>query len=82
MARLGCSPETVDEYGDSVEDVAAREAFNSRLEASYMDSVAHDCLSYGGGPKRRSTTMWKVMEYLPFRRMDMQRDGSWKAVCW
>lgn len=22
------------------------------------------------------------MEYLPFRRMDLQEDGSWKAIIW
>ena len=29
-----------------------------------------------------TVAMWKIMEYLPFRRMDLQEDGSWKAIRW
>src|SRR5207245_879342 len=25
---------------------------------------------------------WKIMEYLPFRRMDLRPDGSWKPIRW
>ncbi|KAI9695136.1 MAG: hypothetical protein M1820_008904 [Bogoriella megaspora] len=25
---------------------------------------------------------WNIMEYLPFRRMDLQADGSWKSINW
>ena len=25
---------------------------------------------------------WRIMEFLPFRRMDLQPDGSWKSIRW
>ena len=25
---------------------------------------------------------WNIMEYLPFRRMDLQEDSTWKAIRW
>ncbi|KAI5851522.1 hypothetical protein DFP73DRAFT_472225 [Morchella snyderi] len=43
----------------------------------------HDCLRYpSGGLTFTGTLGWKVMEYLPFRRMDLQPDGSWKPIIW
>lgn len=38
--------------------------------------LLHDCVSFF------SMVCWHTMEYLPFRRMDVQPDGSWKAVRW
>ncbi|CAM1503191.1 Fc.00g079670.m01.CDS01 [Cosmosporella sp. VM-42] len=42
----------------------------------------HDSLSYGQGLGHMAVTAWKFMEYLPFRRMDLQGDGSWKPIRW
>lgn len=42
----------------------------------------HDCLSRDCGMSLASVLAWKVMEYLPFRRMDLQSDGSWKPIRW
>lgn len=42
----------------------------------------HDSLAYGGGLAWPSVLAWKVMEYLPFRRMDLCSDGSWKPIRW
>ncbi|OIW26966.1 hypothetical protein CONLIGDRAFT_707645 [Coniochaeta ligniaria NRRL 30616] len=42
----------------------------------------HDSLSYGGGLSRSSVLAWKIMEYLPFRRMDLRSDGSWAPIRW
>ncbi|ETI23807.1 hypothetical protein G647_05613 [Cladophialophora carrionii CBS 160.54] len=81
MARLGCSPHAVDEFGERIEDTTTRQAFIERLESSFTDSVAHDCLQFGSGLPRGTVSFWKMMEYLPFRRMDLQ-DGKWKAIRW
>jgi len=81
MARLGCSLDAVDEFGERIEDDAARKEFLQRLENCFTDSVAHDCLQFGGGLPRSTVSFWKMMEYLPFRRMDLQ-DGKWKAIRW
>jgi hypothetical protein len=29
-----------------------------------------------------SVISWRIMEWLPFRRMDLQSDGSWKPISW
>lgn len=52
------------------------------LEDSYAHGVGHDSLEHGKGASRSTVTMWKTMEYLPFQRMDLQPDGSWKAIRW
>ena len=81
MARLGCSPDAIDEFGERIEDTTTREAFLENLQKCYTDSVAHDSLVFGGGLTRSAVFAWKIMEYLPFRRMDLQ-DGQWKAIRW
>ncbi|CEL02140.1 hypothetical protein ASPCAL03312 [Aspergillus calidoustus] len=52
------------------------------LEKASADGKIHDCLRFGSGPSWLSVLSWKMMEYLPFRRMDLQEDGSWKPVRW
>ncbi|KAH7264539.1 hypothetical protein FSOLCH5_009932 [Fusarium solani] len=42
----------------------------------------HDSLEYGQGLGAMAVTAWKIMEFLPFRRMDLQSDGSWKPIRW
>lgn len=41
------------------------------------DSLSHDC-----GMSYASVLAWKIMEYIPFRRMDLQPDGTWKPIRW
>ncbi|KIX95043.1 uncharacterized protein Z520_09353 [Fonsecaea multimorphosa CBS 102226] len=81
MARLGCSPHAVDEFGERIEDTTTRQSFQQNLENCYAASTLHDCLTYNGGLPRGTVCFWKLMEYLPFRRMDLQ-DGKWKAIRW
>lgn len=52
------------------------------LEDSYANGVAHDMLVPGKGASSGTCKMWRTMEYLPFKRMDLQQDGSWKAIRW
>jgi hypothetical protein len=42
----------------------------------------HDSLSFTGGLPFLSVLTWQVMEHLPFRRMDLQADGTWKPISW
>lgn len=42
----------------------------------------HDSLSYDCGMSFVSVLSWKIMEYMPFRRMDLQSDGTWKPIRW
>ncbi|KAL8692292.1 MAG: hypothetical protein Q9218_002661 [Villophora microphyllina] len=54
--------------------------FHKRLHQSASKGVLHDCLEFNNGLPPLSVLSWKIMEYLPFRRMDLQPDGSWKAI--
>ncbi|KFA77446.1 hypothetical protein S40288_03112 [Stachybotrys chartarum IBT 40288] len=42
----------------------------------------HDSLQYSSGLGFMAVSAWKVMEYLPFRRMDLKPDGSWEPIRW
>ena len=75
---------------DGITGLAAHNNPNQCREDPYhqvltetMDrGIVHDCLTYGGGVSAFSTLAWRLMEYLPFRRMDLQPDGSWKPIRW
>ncbi|MCJ1286440.1 hypothetical protein MMC26_005785 [Xylographa opegraphella] len=57
-------------------------AFREALIDSATTSTLHDCLVFGGGLKVGGVLWWNFMEYLPFRRMDLQPDNSWKSISW
>lgn len=42
----------------------------------------HDSLNFDCGMSMMSVLSWKIMEYMPFRRMDLRPDGSWKPIRW
>ncbi|EAU35203.1 conserved hypothetical protein [Aspergillus terreus NIH2624] len=56
--------------------------FHKALRLSSEQGLLHDCLSFGNGLPAMSVLSWRIMEYLPFRRMDLQADGSWKPIRW
>ncbi|KAK8022255.1 short chain dehydrogenase reductase family [Apiospora rasikravindrae] len=45
-------------------------------------SLIHDSLEFSSGLTHMQVLSWKIMEYMPFRRMDLQSDGSWKPIRW
>ncbi|RYP03967.1 hypothetical protein DL764_004764 [Monosporascus ibericus] len=55
--------------------------FHQMLHKAHLAPI-HDCLEFSSGLGRLPVMSWKVMEYLPFRRMDLQPDGSWKPIRW
>lgn len=57
-----------------------KSTFHQTLENAFTKGVLHDCLEFNNGLTVPSVLSWKIMEYLPFRRMDLQADGSWKAI--
>lgn len=59
-----------------------QDTFHEVLTRTMDQGTVHDCLTYGGGLSPFSTFAWRLMEYLPFRRMDLQPDGSWKPISW
>lgn len=58
----------------------AKSIFQQNLETAATRGVLHDCLEFRNGLPAGSVISWKMMEYMPFRRMDLRPDGSWKAI--
>jgi hypothetical protein len=42
----------------------------------------HDCLRLGKGLPWGSVVRWRLMEWMPFRRLDLTEDGKWKPIRW
>lgn len=61
---------------------AASRDFWHALNVSSTKGSLHDCLEFDQGLPPMSVLSWRIMEWLPFRRMDLQEDGSWKPICW
>ena len=57
-----------------------RDAFHKHLHRAATESIVHDCLAFGGGLGTGTVSAWTFMEYLPFRRMDLQPDDTWRSV--
>ncbi len=53
-------------------------------EMLYKAQIAptHDSLEFNRGNNAATVISWNIVEYLPFRRMDLQSDGSWKPIRW
>ncbi|KGO69371.1 protein of unknown function DUF2235 [Penicillium italicum] len=67
---------------DEKERTAASRDFWNALHASSTKGLLHDCLMFNQGIPSMSVITWRIMEWLPFRRMDLQPDGSWKPISW
>lgn len=78
MAELNCCPDKFDDYGARDEQHAKN--FHDALRQSGVEGYCHDTLIFGGGLGRMSVLSWKMMELLPFRRMDLGPDGGWKPI--
>lgn len=61
-------------------DPPTKSVFQQNLETAATKGVLHDCLEFHNGLSVPSVLSWKIMEYMPFRRMDLRPDGSWKAI--
>lgn len=55
--------------------------FNKMIEKASMEKL-HDSLIFGGGLSFAATLSWNVIEWLPFRRMDLGPNGLWKPIRW
>lgn len=61
--------------------IAMQTSFKERMHRAITGKI-HDCLEFGHGTPRISVLIWRMMEWLPFRRMDLLEDGSWKPIRW
>lgn len=55
--------------------------FHEMMHRAHVARI-HDSLEFSSGLGTIPVLSWKFMEYLPFRRMDLQPDGSWKPIRW
>lgn len=56
-------------------------AFHGLMHKAHTARI-HDSLEFNSDLGFGAVMAWKVMEYLPFRRMDLQSNGSWKPIRW
>ncbi len=56
--------------------------FHKHLHCAATLGRIHDVLQFNNGVGTGSVMSWNMMEYMPFRRMDLQKDGTWKAITW
>lgn len=69
-------------HAEQASEGTPKSKFLEALHVAATKGKLHDCLEYNNGLPVTSVLSWKMMEYLPFRRMDLQADGSWKSVSW
>jgi len=63
--------------GDPERQLTFREMLDKADTARIHDSLHFDCgLGWG------TVLSWKLMEFIPFRRMDLTEDGAWKPIRW
>ena len=61
---------------------ARRTKLHAHLHKGATQGRMHDVLKFKNGAPRTGVIAWNIMEHLPFRRMDLQGDGSWKSIRW
>jgi len=78
------SNETEENHGlhGLVDELKKLSPFHSSIHSAACQGRIHDVLQFNNGVPRVSVIAWNIMEYLPFRRMDLQDDGSWKSINW
>lgn len=59
-----------------------RADFEYAFWSAATNGQLHDNLQYGHGEPWLTVLSWRMVECLPFRRLSLQEDGSWKPVRW
>ncbi|KAF7631387.1 hypothetical protein AFLA_012245 [Aspergillus flavus NRRL3357] len=70
------------EHSIDGQEAGGERDFKTSLWKATINGRVHDFLQYGHGVPWPTVLMWKLVEYLPFRRMALQSDGSWKPIRW
>ncbi|KKY16706.1 hypothetical protein UCDDS831_g06770 [Diplodia seriata] len=56
--------------------------FHALIHSSATAGKIHDVLCFNNGASHLSVFSWNCMEWIPFRRMDLTKDGSWRSIAW
>jgi uncharacterized protein (DUF2235 family) len=75
LVAMRCAPNKIDDYGRS-----ETQGLYDALGEAETQGFAHDVLHFNQGASGGGVLLWKALEYLPFRRMDLQADGTWKPI--
>ncbi|PGH34605.1 hypothetical protein GX50_02589 [[Emmonsia] crescens] len=73
---------TQDILHDDSEQSPSSKSFYEALKYSGTKGHIHDSLQFKSGLPTGSVLAWKMMEYLPFKRMNLRQDGSWAPIRW
>ncbi|KAL7623520.1 hypothetical protein AAE478_007203 [Parahypoxylon ruwenzoriense] len=66
---------------DEDQSVHHIQPFHRMLHKAHLARI-HDSLEFSSGLSKGQVLSWNIMEYMPFRRMDLQPEGSWKPIRW
>jgi hypothetical protein len=68
---------------EKIEDGGENQSkFRSLLMGAASKGTLHDCLRFNQGTPAGTVLRWRLMEWLPFRRLDLTDDGKWKPIRW
>ncbi|KAJ5919357.1 hypothetical protein N7466_010300 [Penicillium verhagenii] len=73
---------TRDKKTENSDKTNERSEFEYALWKASTDGEIHDALRYDHGDKWFVVLSWKMVEYLPLRRMLLQKDQSWRPIRW
>ncbi|KAH6670319.1 hypothetical protein F5X68DRAFT_248936 [Plectosphaerella plurivora] len=73
--------ETTEKLGQPEQTEKRPSGFQEMLQKAELADI-HDSLAFGGGLPHLSVAMWRFMEFMPFRRLDLRPDGTWKPIRW
>jgi hypothetical protein len=73
---------TVNEMLDGSGGSTRTAAFKSLVLDASTNGMLHDCLEFGQGLPMGSVVRWRIMEWIPFRRLDLTDNGKWKPIRW
>lgn len=72
-------PNTAEEVAQEAPDESV---FRRMLHLAATTSRVHDVLGFNSGEPATSVMSWWILELLPFRRLDLRKNGSWKPIRW
>ncbi|KAF2752803.1 hypothetical protein EJ05DRAFT_446101 [Pseudovirgaria hyperparasitica] len=67
---------------ESIDGTLRQSHFYDALDFAATRGKIHDVLQFNNGAGATGVISWNMMEYMPFRRMDLRADGSWGAISW
>lgn len=82
VPQLEVDGRPVDAAGSPTGNPSRSNNFYTEFLRGATHGKSHDSLQFGQGTGAGAVMAYQMMEHIPFRRMDLQPDGSWKPVRW